>query len=233
MSGVLSTEKRVAKGKHGGRRANAGRKKSRELRYDPSHAKRPELSYKIPVHAMLRTVWSVPRLRQREGYEAIRKTLLHCLEGENFRVVHISIQKNHIHMVVEAANKRSLHRGMQRFAIRAARAINEAFDREGKVFAFRYEAKQIKTARYARNAIAYVLNNWRRHEQDWFEGEQDALFDAFSSAASFVGWTRNQRGKPLDGVGPLPVSRPRSGLLKSDWQWHGLIDPWEIPGPLR
>ena len=66
--------------------------------------------------------------------------------GADFRIVHISIQKNHIHLVVEAANKDALRRGMQRFAIRAARAINAAFNREGKVFAFRYTAKQIKTA---------------------------------------------------------------------------------------
>jgi len=233
MSGVLSSEKPVAKRKHGGRRPNAGRKKSRALRFDPSHAKRPELSFKHPVHVMLRTVWRVPRLRQREGYEAIRKALLHCLEGDDFRVVHISIQKNHIHLVVEAGNKQALRYGMQRFAIRAARAINEAFGREGKVFAFRHQARQIKDASYARNAISYVLNNWRRHEEDWFEGEQDALFDAFSSAFSFSGWTRNQRGRPPDGFEPLPVSAPRTGLLQSAWQWHGLIDPWEKPGPLR
>jgi REP element-mobilizing transposase RayT len=225
--------------KHGGSRPNAGRKKSREFRFDPSHAKRPELSFKHPVHLMLRTNWRVPRLRQRKGYEAIRRILFFCLGGDDFRVVHISLQKNHIHLIVEAANKDALRRGMQRFAIRAARAINAAFDREGKVFAFRYTAKQIKTPSYARNAISYVLNNWRRHREDFFEGEADTLFDEFSSAASFTGWagaSSNQRRTalhPRAAPEPLPVSEPRTQLLTFDWQWHGLIDPWETPGPLR
>lgn len=214
----------------GGVRPNAGRKRSVELRFDPSHAKRPELSYKHPVHVMLRTLSSVPRLRQRAAYEAIRAALAHFIGGNQFRVVHISIQRNHLHLIVEAANKDALRRGMQRFAIRAARAMNGAFDREGKVFAFRYHAKQIRSADYARNALSYVLNNWRRHAQDRYTGEMSMPFDRFSSASAFGGWATRGRWTPADD--DFPVSQPRTDLLCSAWQWHGLIDPFEVPGPL-
>jgi len=122
---------------------------------------------------------------------------------------------------------------MQSFAIRAARAINAASGRIGKVFAFRYSAKQIKTAGYARNAISYVLNNWRRHRQDYAERAQNALLDQFSSAISFCGWVGNKRYQPPPNYIPLPVSAPRTRLLASDWQLYGLIDPFECPGPLR
>src|SRR5690606_16418124 len=44
------------KPKRGGARPNAGRKKTAEFRFDPSHARRPELSFKHPVHVMLRTL---------------------------------------------------------------------------------------------------------------------------------------------------------------------------------
>src|SRR5262245_52892385 len=141
MAGVPSSTTK----QRGGKRANAGRKKSDAFKFDPSHARRPELSFAHPVHVMLRTLASVPRLRQRDGYEAIRAALLYVVEGASFRVVHISIQRNHLHFIVEAANKRALTRGMQSLAIRAARALNAGFEREGKVFAFRYRAKQIQT----------------------------------------------------------------------------------------
>ncbi len=215
----------------GGARPGAGRKKSRELHFDPSHARRPELSYKHPVHAMLRTLPSVPRLRQGAGYEAIRAVLLHFGDGNDFRVIHISIQRNHLHLIVEAANKQTLRRGMQRFAIRAARALNAEFEREGKVFAFRYHAKQITSAHYARNAISYVLNNWRRHRADQFNSEMSMPFDHYSSASMFRGWAASCPYKPsLEG---LPVSTPRTQLLSFDWEWFGLIDPFEVPGPLE
>jgi REP element-mobilizing transposase RayT len=228
MSGVLSSRNGAEPQRtHGGKRPNAGRKKRKEFRFDPSHAARPELSFKHPVHVMLRALPSVPRLRQRYGYEAIRAALLHFVEGEDFRVVHISIQRNHLHLIVEAANKKALRKGMQRFAIRAARALNAAFDREGKVFAFRYQAKQIKDASYARNVIAYVLNNWRKHHED--RREEGMPFDRFSSASAFTGWAK--LGDQVSAE-QLPVSQPRTKLLVFDWQWFGLIDPFEVPGPL-
>jgi REP element-mobilizing transposase RayT len=217
-------------GGRGGWRPNAGRKRSKELAYDPSHAKRPALSFEHPVHVMLRTLASVPRLRQRDGYEAIRRALLVFVGAASFRVVHISIQRNHLHLIVEAAHKDALRRGMQRFAIRAARALNERFERSGKVFAFRYKAKQIKTADYARNAISYVLNNWRRHREDRYAGRTSMPFDQYSSAWAFAGWSARTRYRPPD-CG-LPVSAPRTQLLVFDWEWYGQIDPFETPGPL-
>jgi hypothetical protein len=57
----------------------------------------------------------------------------------------------------------------------------------------------------------------------------DDAFDDYSSAQSFTGWMK----KPDDSFGrfpPLPVSQPRTSLLRIDWTWYGLIDPWEVPG---
>jgi REP element-mobilizing transposase RayT len=229
---LASSEKsQRERGKHGGTRLNAGRKKSKEFRFDPSHAKRPALSFKHPVHVIMRALPDVPRLRQRVSYEVIRTTLLHYLERAAFRIVHISIQRNHLHLIVEAADKDALRHGIQGFKIRLARALNVAFDRGGKVFAFRYEAKQIKTARYARNVISYVLNNWRRHREDRRAGMESMPFDQFSSAWAFAGWSAQTRHRlPDDG---LPVSQARTGLLASAWEWFGLIDPFEVPGPMH
>ncbi len=181
---------------------------------------------------MLRTRETIPRLRQRRMYHVIREVLAHFIAGDGFRVVHISIQHNHLHMIVEAAHEQALTRGMQRFAIRTARGINRVRRRRGKVYKFRYKASQITTRSYARNAIAYVLNNWRRHHEDYFDMTmQDAILDTYSSAISFTGWAGGRRWRIPDGYDPLPVSPPRTDLMRSAWKWHGLIDPCEQPGP--
>lgn len=233
MVGVV--EEKV-KGKRGGRRIGAGRKKTGRKLGGP-HRARPPLLKKHPVHVVLRTTREFQRhvgtLRQRCFYEAIRRVLVRYLEGENFRVVHISIQKNHLHLLVEAANGKALSRGMQSFNINAARAINGAWGRSGKVFAFRYHATQIKSDRYARNALSYVLNNWRRHREDFANGRLDtARLDEYSSAISFTGWTL-RFGTPSDPTyEPLPVSPPRTSLLREDWKLYGLISHDETPGPI-
>src|SRR5262245_14345114 len=86
-----------------GARRGAGRPKSRFAK-DAPHRERPELSSIHPVHVTLRTRPYVPRLRQSRGYHAVRVVLLRYLDDPEFRIVHISIQSNHIHLLIEATS---------------------------------------------------------------------------------------------------------------------------------
>ena len=218
------------KKRHGGKRPGAGRKKTGRCRDSP-HRKRPSLSPRHPVHVVLRTD-GVPRLRTRRYYDAIRRVLTHYLGHDDFRVVHISIQANHLHFLVEANDRRALTRYMQSMTIRAAREINRAHgNRSGKVFAFRYHATQITTPRQARNTLAYVLNNWRKHREHLAtERTRAAQLDQFSSGLSFTGWSGSPRFAIPEGYELLPVSSPHTGLLRFDWQLFGLIGVFERPG---
>ena len=214
----------------GGFRKGAGRKKTGR-RVGGPHRRRPELDARHPVHVVLR---SHRKLSWREGrtYRVLRRVLGFYLGNPEFRICHISIQKRHLHLIVEAANREALSAGMKSFATRAARAINGDWGSCGKVFTYRYHASQIQTARYARHALAYVLNNWRRHREDFANGRMlTAYLDEYSSALSFDGWTRSF-ARPRD-YEPLPVSAPRTSLLRSDWKRYGRIDPHECPGPLE
>ena len=218
-----------ARAKHGGARPGAGRKKT--VKRGGPHRARPALQAHHPVHAVLRTHEGLGRLRQRNMYRAIRRVLVRYLGRDEFRVVHLSIQGNHLHLIVEARDARALSRGMQSLAINLARAINGVWKRAGAVFAGRYHATQIKTARQARNTLCYVLNNWRRHREDLADARcMQARLDPYSSATSFAGWTVRFVA-PAHYV-PLPISPPETELLRSDWLRCGRIDPWEVPGPL-
>jgi hypothetical protein len=97
---------------------------------------------------------------------------------------------------------------------------------------FRYHSTLIRTKRYARDAIAYVLGNWRRHQQDFLNGRMlPAKLDRYSSAISFDGWNKRFRCPP-DHT-PLPVSPPQTELMQSGWAIYGPLDPMDAPGPLR
>jgi len=215
---------------HGGARPGAGRKKS--VRRGGPHRSRPDLAKQHPVHVTLR----LNRFELRNGtvYRVIHRVLAVLLDEPGFRVVHISIQNNHLHLLVEANGKRALTRGMQRFSIRTARALGVALGHGGKIFPWRYHAKQITTPRQARNALAYVLNNWRRHREDLSHPiKMAAKLDPYSTGMHFDGWIGAPRFKLSDYYVPLPVSRPTTDLLRRDWRRCGLIDLFERPGPLR
>src|SRR6185436_345163 len=84
-------------------------------------------------------------------------------ERFGMRLIHFSIQSNHIHMIVEANDNRSLWRGMQGLGVRIAKRLNRLWGRKGKVFADRYHSHVMHSPREVRNAIAYTLNNARKH----------------------------------------------------------------------
>lgn len=197
----------------------------------PPHRVRELVSPEHPVHVTLRMQEQVS-LRTRRLYHVIRKLLSFYVTFPGFRIVHISIQENHIHMLVEAQDNNALTKGMQSFAIRTALAINVDRGVEGQVFAHRYHSTVIRTPRQARSCLAYVLNNWRRHRLDLTgKGVMACPYDPYSSALSFDGWTHRYDLKMPDGYVPLPVSPPRSDLLRAKYRRCGLIDPYECPGP--
>src|SRR5215210_2064048 len=128
---------------HGGKRKGAGRppkgKKSSER-----HDKRPAHDPHHPAHVTLRIVADMTNLRRRHTYHALREATLTAARRDDFRIVHMSIQHNHIHLIVEADDERALSKGVWGFEVSAARHINRAIGelsgtrRRGPVFADRY-----------------------------------------------------------------------------------------------
>ena len=139
-------------------------------------------------------------------------------EKDGFRVVHFSIQSNHLHLIVEATAETALSRGMQGLSIRMARAAHRALGHGGTIFADRYHAHQLESPRETRAALLYVLQNWAKHGRG---GD----YDPRSSALWFDGWTRPP---PASGEEPI-VARPRTWLVRIGWRRHGLLRPGECP----
>jgi REP element-mobilizing transposase RayT len=225
----------------GGRRRGAGRP-PRGPRSSERHEARPVHDRRHPVHVTLRVVDDVPSLRQRDMYLQLREATIVTSRREDFRIVHLSIQRNHLHLLVEADHKEALSRGMQGFSISAAKRVNAAITartgvrRTGKVVADRFHARPLTSPRAVRHALAYVLNNFRRHGEDRAGLPRTWKADPFSSGAVFFGWKELEHSPvlwPLRATyHPLIVLRPRTWLLAKGWQeHHPLISVWEVPGP--
>lgn len=174
-------------------------------------------------------------LRSATIYEAIDQVLRKIVARADFRVVHISIQRNHLHCLIEADDATAFERGMRALAISLAKRINRALGRTGKVFAFRYHATELASPRQVRNALAYVLNNWRRHNEDERNGiaERFMILDPYSSAIRFTGWADWQLGRWPEGYTALSVATPQTWLLSKGWEKANRpIYASETPGPL-
>ena len=215
---------------HGGRRAGSGRRPA-SSRPPVHHVKRPTVPGWSPSHVTLRVRRGVPSLRCRRFIRELRASLREACERAGFRVCHYSIQRDHLHFLVEADGKETLGRGMKSIAARLARAVNRAFDRKGPVLFGRYHLRSLRTPREVRNALAYVLLNVRKHWRQRYGTAPPVRLDAASSGAWFDGWSRPPPTTEIRWL--REVTQARTWLLTEGWRLHGLVDPAEVPGFAR
>ena len=225
--------------RRGGKRKGAGRK-PKGARAGSPHQVRPEVKPYHALHVVLRVMPAVGSLRRRKMYHALREATIVAAVRERIRIVQISLQRTHVHLLVEAENKQALARGLQGFQISAARNINTMLGadrhrrRRGCVFSDRYHLEVITSPRRAHHALSYVVNNWRHHGEDQRGLARTWLVDPFSSGISFPDW-KELEDKPVmwpirDGYDPLVVRRPQSWLLREGWKAHGPISARDVPG---
>jgi putative transposase len=229
--------------KRGGKRRGAGRPPNGARAGSP-HKERPFLHARHPVHVVLRVIKAVGSLRRRSMYRAIREATLTTARRENFRIVQLSIQRTHVHLLVEADDKAALASGMQGFQISAAKHLNAAISegkpgrrRRGSVFPDRYYAQILRSPRQARHALGYVLLNWRKHQEDRAEPMRAWTVDLFSSGLTFPGWAEYGdeaflwRGPAT--YDPLIVYQPKTWILRECWKKLGAISYRDVPSASR
>ena len=192
------------------------------------------------MHVTLRA--RLAPLRSQFVFPTVRLALLRAArrDPERFRVVHFSVQRDHLHLIVEAADKRALSSGVRSIAVRIARYVNDLLSRRGSFWADRWHGRALKSPREVRNALLYVLANFRKHAPR----DIGAGLDPYSSAPWFDGW---REWSPASGMPPPLVShvpwcgardsgaaladalRSRTWLATIGWRRHALLSVAERP----
>ena len=226
----------------GGARPGAGRRPG--ARPATPHRARPTQHAGEPVLVTLRA--RLAPLRSQHVFPTVRLALARASRRspKRFRIAHFSVQHDHLHLVVEAKDKRALSSGMRSVAIRVAQYVNHLLGRRGPLWASRWHGRALASPREVRNALVYVLANFRKHARRPVR----AGLDPFSSAAVFDGWLGWRRAS---GVAP-PFAEPRrwrrdheddperadgagatfasqTWLGRAGWRRHGLVRLSETP----
>jgi putative transposase len=230
MAAIVNAPVRPVARTWGGRRAGAGRpKKAAKDRTFVPHRPRPVHKKRHPTHVTLRARSGLPTFRSQRVHKMLRGILEQQLHRrryrDRFQVVHYSIQSNHLHLIVEAADTRAMRAGVSGLLIAFAKRLNkEVLARlTGKVWRDRYHSRELTTPSEVRRALVYVLQNVRKHGFTLL----GPFIDPLTTAKSFGGWTTTVSDDP----DPFPPRTPRTWLLGEGWSTHGggLLSPSERP----
>ena len=177
------------------------------------HRPRPALASRHPVHVTLRVkdhVWNLRARRCFRHVAAAFRAATAAREKRGFRLNEYSVQGNHLHLIVEAADAQRLARGLQSLEIRIAKNVNGMMGTRGAVFADRYHAHILRTPAEVRNALVYVRGNFGVHAQR--RGEPIPAQPDQRSSATLVD------GKLPDEDGPPLVAPAGTWLLAIGWR---------------
>jgi REP element-mobilizing transposase RayT len=209
--------------RRGGKREGAGRK--------PKVAGRPGLPYRPreihgksdPEHVTMKVVKGVRNLRSKDVCKVIFKYFRDRAKKAKpaFRVIHFSVQWNHLHLIAEADDDDAFSDGMRSLAISLAKRVNHATGRRGRVFADRFHSRALTSPREVRNCILYVLQNAAHHGQAQPRDRLDRPSSAFWSDV----WITPPPKLDLDS----PVHDPTVWLLTTGWLEHGRLARHEVP----
>lgn len=153
-------------------------RKNTQLNFiNPKRAGRPAI-VDIGIRHTKRLIFNLPSafhitIKVKENKADIKnknilKSLHHAIKRarlQGIRVLHFTLEYNHVHLVLEASNHKELHKGMQAFGISFAKKINKQKHLNGTVYKNRYHQRLLKTRSEFKNAIQYVFSNGLKHKR--------------------------------------------------------------------
>lgn len=178
------------------------------------HTARPAVDPRRPHHVTVRMRRGAWNLRSQRCFRPIVRALRAVRrEREGFRVVHFSVQGNHMHLVTEASDRRSMTNGMRALLIRIAKRLNRVMGKTGRLYADRFHERILRSRNDTLNVVRYVLGNHARHLAQVGKAHLAAVIDPFSSADASLDHPRE--GPPWSRAESrllsLAVVRPRHG----------------------
>jgi hypothetical protein len=185
------------------------------------------------MHVTLRVRPDVPSLRGSKLFRRIRGAFTKARHRFGMTLAHYSVQRNHLHLIVEANDRRALARGIQGLATRIAKAVNRVHERRGPVFVERYYARPLRTALQVKRALVYVLFNERHHLARRGLSLPCWWLDPCSSIRElpYLGWHPELPSPRL--MRPTSTYPPRFYLLQIAWKRFGPIRFDDLPASVE
>lgn len=128
------------------------------------HIKREKVNKQTSLHLTIKVRKDKADIKNKH----ILKALHHAIKRARFKrlkIIHYSLEYNHVHLLAESYDEKILHCSMQAFGISLAKQINKFKALNGTVYKHRYHLRKINSPRDLKNVLHYIFKNGIHHKR--------------------------------------------------------------------
>jgi REP element-mobilizing transposase RayT len=152
------------------------------------HRERPKLTRLSSLHLTVKINRIKADLKNKSTLKVLKRAICNARK-KGLRVVHFSLEYDHIHLLIESPNNSTLGRGMQSLGVTMARGINLFKKSEGGVYKHRYHFRKISSSRELKRVMHYIFNNGVKH------GTAKNLVNQYHSIGAELNYKLFMKGK--------------------------------------
>jgi REP element-mobilizing transposase RayT len=144
--------------------------------HDPGirHTGRPKLKKSASLHLTVKVRKNKADIKNKSILMILKRAIQNARK-QGLKVIHYTLEYDHVHLLIEADNNFVLGKGMQAFGVTMAKAINRAKKLSGSVYKTRYHFRQITGTKELKNVMMYIFKNGLKH------GTSKGLIHEFNS----------------------------------------------------
>jgi REP element-mobilizing transposase RayT len=128
------------------------------------HISREDIKKPTSLHLTIKVRENKADIKNKQILKALHHSIKRA-RMKRLKIVHYTLEYNHIHLLVEAEIKQLVHQGMQAFGISLAKKINTIKRLKGTVYKHRYHLRKINSPRDLKNVLHYIFNNGIHHKR--------------------------------------------------------------------
>ncbi|MGZ3787001.1 MAG: transposase [Bacteriovorax sp.] len=127
------------------------------------HTSRPFLKKPSSLHLTVKIKKNKAEMKNKSVFSLLKRAILNA-RRQGLKVIHYSLEYDHVHLLIEAENNHILGKGMQAFGGTFSKAINRMRKLKGGVYKHRYHFRKISSARELKNVMNYIFTNGLKHK---------------------------------------------------------------------
>jgi REP element-mobilizing transposase RayT len=176
------------------------------------HIKRERIIKDTSLHITIKVRENKADIQNKKVLKALHQAIKRA-RAKSLKLIHYTLEYNHIHILVEIDNHQILGKAMQAFGISLAKNINKVKALKGAVYKHRYHLRKITTPTELRNVLHYIFSNGVKHKRTY------SILDKYNSAIA---------ERQLKLLYPKLALKPFPNLFHLQMELFKLLDPGRI-----